>query len=157
MLAAAAAASSAHLHTLSPTKQAVLCSYVKNKKIRTGDHTLPLRNFLNEYSHSSQDMSVEGGVFLYFMLCLLKLMKSVNDPVTYDMYNACIQAFLFVEHDHVRYKNLLLTFVGKLDKLRLLVVTSEEDNMYIQCTEVMQILQKDFQMLHTGWNTTSPA
>jgi hypothetical protein len=93
---------------------------------------------------------------MYFMLCLLRLMKSVNDLVTYDMYNACIQAFLFVEHDYVRYKNLLLTFVGKLEKLRLLVVTSEEDSLYTQCMEVMQILQRDFQTLHTGWNTMSP-
>jgi hypothetical protein len=94
---------------------------------------------------------------MYFMMCLLGLMKSVNDPVTYDIYNTCIQAFLFVEHDYVRYKSLLTIFVCKLEKLRLLVVTSEEDSMYMQCVEVMQILQKDFQTLHMGWSTKSLA
>ncbi len=116
----------------------------------------PLRNFLDDYSTSDR-ISVEGGVFMYFMMCLLGLMKSVNDPVTYDVYNACIQCFLFIEHDYVRYTRLLLTFVSKLEKLRLLVVTSEEDSMYIQCVEVMQILQRDFQTLHTGWCTKSLA
>ncbi len=103
-----------------------------------------LKRFLIDIT-MSEELSFEAHVLLYFVRNIAHLMELVNDPVSHEFYAACIQAFLFIQHDHKRYiKILQVIFQNKLDKLRAVIVTAEEDVIFQHCVDTMQMLQRDF-------------
>jgi hypothetical protein len=124
-------------------RQATCASAAERKDMRD-----TLENFLQKMLPS--DMSMEASVLAYFMTCLCRLVSLVNDHVSHDLYLSAIQSFLFMEYDYRRYNQILKgVFTNKLEKLRFLIMTAEEDLVYRQCHEVMQILQKDFLVHHS--------